>query len=70
MEYAISREMAIFTFNSADFISIHNEYLRKGRNHFGILLSKQVPLKESIRRLTSFLYKYTETELQNNIFWV
>lgn len=70
LEYAVSQKRAIFTFNSGDFVKLHDEYIRNNKHHFGILLSKQIPLKESISRLTTFLYKHTSEEIENNILWI
>ena len=52
LEYAISNGQAIFTFNCGDFAKLHKEYMRNSKIHYGILLSKHIPLKESIKRLT------------------
>lgn len=70
LEYAIAEQRAIFTFNAGDFNRLHKEYVNSGRNHFGILLSKQVPLSETIKRLTNFLFTHSSEEIINNIFWV
>lgn len=70
LEYAISEERAIFTFNVGDFDRLHKEYIKAGRVHFGILLSKQIPFGETVNRLTRFLFTYTSTELKNNLFWI
>ncbi|MGR3317865.1 MAG: DUF5615 family PIN-like protein [Candidatus Anammoxibacter sp.] len=50
LEYAISREMTIFTFNTADFINIHNQYSRKGRNHFRHIAFKANPIKRIYKK--------------------
>jgi len=70
IEYAISERSAIFTFNAGDFKKLHEEYLKKGKNHFGIVLSKQIPIGELIKRLTKLLLDHSKSELNNNIFWI
>jgi predicted nuclease of predicted toxin-antitoxin system len=70
LEYAISQSRAIFTFNRGDFMKLHNEYIRSGQNHYGIILSKQIPLSDTIMRLNRFLEKYTSEEIENNVFWI
>jgi uncharacterized protein with PIN domain len=70
LKYAIAEQRAIFTFNAGDFNRLHKEYINSGRNHFGILLSKQIPIGETINRLTRFLFKYSSGEIRNNIFWI
>ncbi len=36
LEYAISEQRAIFTFDVGDFSRLHEEYIKKGKDHFGI----------------------------------
>lgn len=70
LQYAISESRAIFTFNVGDFDKLHKECLRSGKEHFGILLSKQIPFSETLKRLINFLFTRTATELKNNMFWI
>lgn len=70
LEYAIVEQRAIFTFNVGDFNRLHKEYMENGKNHFGILLSKQMPIAETIRCLTKFLFSHLSEEIKNNIFWI
>ncbi len=69
LEYAIAEQRAIFTFNAGDFDRLHKEYIKSGKNHFGILLSKQLPVSETVKRLTKFLFTHSAEEIKNNIFW-
>lgn len=70
LEYAIAEGMAIFTFNAGDFNKLHKEYIENEKNHFGILLSKQIPISETIKRHVNFLYTHSSEEIRNNIFWI
>lgn len=70
LEYAISEERAIFTFNAGDFIKLHEEYLKAGKEHYGILLSKQIPFGETVKRLIRFLFTHSAKEVKNNLFWI
>jgi len=70
LEFAISEKRAIFTFNAGDFNRLHKEYLEKGKKHFGILLSKQIPFGETVKRLTKFLFEHKAEEIINGIFWI
>lgn len=70
LEYAIAEERAIFTFNVGDFNRLHKEYIESGKKHSGILLSKQIPISETIKRLVKFLYAHSSEEIRNNIFWI
>ena len=70
LDYAISGQKAIFTFNAGDFDRLHKEYVQSGKHHFGIILSKQIPIGETIKRLTKFLFTHSSEEIKNNIFWI
>jgi len=70
MEYAVAQQQAIFTFNAGDFDRLHKEYLRSGKDHFGILLSKQLPVSETVKRLTKFLFTHSVEEMRNNVYWI
>jgi len=70
LEYAVSEGRAIVTFNAGDFDRIHKEYIKSGKNHFGILLSKQIPVGELTRRIAKFLFSHTSEEMKTNIFWL
>jgi len=37
-----------------DFNRLHKEYAVTDKRHFGILLSKQIPFGETVKRLTKF----------------
>lgn len=56
---ATKEERAILTHNVKDFSKLHKKYYRQ---HFGILLSDQVPFKNLLRRVSKFL---THTPLEN-----
>jgi uncharacterized protein with PIN domain len=70
LEYAIDDQRAIFTFNTGDFDRLHKECLKSGKQHFGIVLSKQLPIGETIKRLAEFLFTHSAYDLQNNVYWI
>lgn len=70
LQYAISEQRAIFTFNVGDFDKLHKKYIQSGKEHFGILLSRQIPFSETLKRLTHFLFTHTAQEVKDNLFWI
>lgn len=70
LDYAIAENRSLFTFNSGDFDRLHKEYLKNGKDHFGIILSKQMPIGETVKRLTKFLFSRSADEVRNNVFWI
>jgi hypothetical protein len=66
----ISRQRAILTHNIRDFRQLDKQYREESREHFGILLSDQIPLRDLLRRTLRFLSRRTAEEARNNIFWL
>jgi len=70
LAYAVSEEMAIFTFNAGDFDQLHKKRLSGGPKHCGIILSRQIPVGETVKRLSKFLFSHSAEELKNSIYWL
>jgi len=70
LEFSITQGRAIFTFKVGDFNRLHKEYLKSGKAHFVILLSKQTPIGETIKHLVTFLFNHSLDKTRNNILWI
>jgi predicted nuclease of predicted toxin-antitoxin system len=70
LDYAISQERSLVTFNVVDYVKLNNEYIASGKRHYGIILSKQSPIGEMVRRLLRLLDKFTADELESNLWWL
>lgn len=70
LAYAASRQRAILTHNIRDFILLNKLYHDEGKEHFGILLADQVPLRELLRRTLRFLSRRTAEDVKNNALWL
>ena len=55
LAYAVSQRRTIRTHNIRHFRLLNQRYHEEGRQHFGILLSAQVPLRDLLRRVLRFL---------------
>jgi hypothetical protein len=53
--FAVRKARCLVTFNVGDFVQLHNRWLEAGQEHAGIVVSKQLPIGESIRRLLVLL---------------
>lgn len=53
IEYATSIGAVLLTHNVQDFPRIHHEFMRRGKQHCGIIVAKQVSVGEIVR---SFLH--------------
>jgi len=70
LAYAASQQRAILTHNIRHFRLLNQRYHEEGREHFGILLSAQVPLKDLLRRALRCLGRHTADEVKNNVLWL
>lgn len=70
LRYAALQQRVLFTFNVADFVKLHDEFTTAGRQHSGILLSKQLPVGTVIKRLLKLLSRLHPAEIENNIIWL
>jgi uncharacterized protein with PIN domain len=70
LDYSILKKRAIFTFNTRDFSLLHEEYEHKKIFHYGIILSKQIPLKQNISKIINFMYLNKQADITNKILWI
>ncbi len=70
LAYAVEQDRMLFSFNATDFIALHLEYLQTGKSHARIIVSGQLPIGETLRRLQNFLNIFTYDEVHNQLFWL
>ena len=70
LNYAIEQGRAVLTHNVHDFLALDQILRAEVREHFGIMLSDQVALRELLRRTLQCLNRYTAAEIHNQIVWL
>ncbi|NEQ21612.1 MAG: hypothetical protein F6K28_20825 [Microcoleus sp. SIO2G3] len=70
LAFAAEQNRTIFTFNAADFIALHLEYLTEERTHAGIVISKQISIKDTVRRLLYLIAHVSADEMYNQLRWL
>ncbi|MDF0677314.1 MAG: DUF5615 family PIN-like protein [Nitrospira sp.] len=70
LAFASREHRAILTFDRKDFVKLAALWQETGRTHAGILLSKEVPLPELLRRLRRFFRRHRQTDLTNQVLWL
>ena len=66
-----SREgRVILTFNVAHFVRLHMEYVAGQREHAGIIVSRQLPIGEVVRRLVSLMQSIEPGDLRNVLHYL
>ncbi len=65
LQEAVKKHQAVVTFNTRDFIPLAREYSAQGREHYGIVVSNEIPQGELQRRVTKLLESVSAEELKN-----
>ena len=69
LAFAASIERTIYTFNVGDFMVLHSDYLKEGKNHSGIIIGEQgrFGIGEQMRRLLRIVEAESAEEIENQI---
>lgn len=67
---ATAEGRTLFTYNTPDYVHLHFDWLERGQQHSGIIVSDQLPISETIRRLLGLLNRVTAEEMKNEIRWL
>lgn len=67
MAYAADSHRAVVTFNVKHFIPLSIQYLDDGKEHYGVVVSKEIYHGELKRRVTKLLESVTAEELMNAV---
>ncbi len=55
LDFAISQQRVILTFNMRHFTPLFEEYWNAGKEHSGVIVSNQIPIGELLRRTLNLL---------------
>jgi hypothetical protein len=67
LEFAAGEERCLMTFNVGHFVQLHNSWLQSGLEHAGIIVSRQLPVGESLRRLLALLQRETAASMKGQL---
>lgn len=70
LAYAVSRAWTVVTFNRGDFANLHTEYLTKGWEHNGIVVSLQVETGRAVRALLNLLDQVSVDQVRNQLLYL
>ena len=68
--FAVSQNRSVVTNNFSDFIALDEEYRKRGKTHYGIILTTKSTLPVIIRRLRALIEKMSIEEMKNQIRWL
>jgi len=67
MEYAAEKHRTVVTFNVRDYVQLAIQYVEDGKEHYGVVVSKELSHGELKRRVTKLLEGVTAEELMNAV---
>jgi len=67
---AVAQNRCLVSFNIKDFVRLHNDYIQSGWEHCGIIVSKQIPIGETLRRLLVVLQLYSQDSIRNRLLFL
>jgi predicted nuclease of predicted toxin-antitoxin system len=67
LEYARKNKRAVCTFNVKDFVQLYNHFYKENKQHAGIIVSSQINLPETLRRLVKLLNNTSAETIENSI---
>ena len=65
LQFAIQQERCLFTFNVKDFVILHNQYVKSKKEHWGIIVSKQLPFRDTMSKLLHLLRRTAKETMKN-----
>ena len=70
LAYSVEKKRCLISFNVKDFVLLHNEYVQTGREHWGIIVSKQLPVGETMRNILKILQRFSQDSMKNNVVFL
>ncbi len=65
--FAIQQSRCFFTFNVKDFVILHNQHVKNQQDHWGIIVSKQLPFREAMSKLLRLLQLFDKETIKNRL---
>ena len=70
MAYAVGEHRAVVTFNIKHYVPLAVHYFEDGKEHYGVVVSKELSPGELQRRVTKLLKNVTAEELMNAVIYL
>lgn len=68
--YALSQRRAILSFNIGDYAILAKSFYQQRQDHFGIIVSRKVGVKELIRCTLNLMRKVDQKQMKNRFDWL
>lgn len=70
LAYAVDHKMTLLTHNITDYTRLSKSYSIESKNHFGIIVSEQIPFSELLKRTLKFLSVNSSESIKNRLIWL
>jgi predicted nuclease of predicted toxin-antitoxin system len=70
LAYAVSQRKVLLTHNRVDFERLHTEYLKAGREHYGIIIARRSNEHTILKRLLKILNQVPADEMKNQLKYI
>ena len=70
LAFATTEGRALVTFNCKDFLPLVQQCQESSRTHAELILSKELPVPELLRRFRRFLHQHQTDDLDNMVLWL
>lgn len=67
LAWAAQENRVLVTFNVSDFSQLHYQWLEDNRHHAGVIVSRQRPIGEMVRRLLRLARSLEAQDMQNRL---
>lgn len=67
LAFAVHEKRCLMSFNVRDFVVLHNQYAEQNKTHWGIIVSRQLPIGEALKRLLKKVGLATQEDFKNRI---
>lgn len=67
MAYAVEKHRAVVTFNVRDYVPLATQYVEDGKEHYGVVVSKELSRGELQKRVKKLLESVTAEEMMNAV---
>jgi len=67
LNFADNNGRVIFTYNVGDFVKLHGTFITQGRDHQGIVVSKQLSISQALKGFLRLVNTLSANEMANRL---
>jgi uncharacterized protein with PIN domain len=67
LAFAVSQQRTVLTFNVGDYVQLHARYLQGSLSHYGIVVSPQYSIGETLRRVLKLYHSLSSEDMRNRL---